>query len=264
MNYRTIECLERAKKAYELETSGAVRYETDEYVLIKDFVFIGYHRSFLIKIPKNNNVKYCMFFFHGSRDLHFDVAMNSTNLQHENFIVVYFQGDNQGVLNLEPPHIHKHHGYVSFGENFFEIRHGTDNFKNDVDYVKMVRNYILEKYDINIFYAVGHSNGGVFLCLAPIFLSGMFKKIISHQGGMGYDEWFNVPFELLKDTDEKTPIHFYTGTLDVHLEPCIQAHKIFTNEGFESSIFIKDGEKHTWNKECEEHIFNYLLGNKTF
>jgi hypothetical protein len=76
---------------------------------------------------------------------------------------------------------------------------------------------------------------------------------------LGYDEWFNIPFELLKNTDKKTPIYFYTGTLDIHLEPCIQAYKIFTNEGFKSSIYIEQNLKHTWNKDCENHILNYLL-----
>lgn len=260
MSYRTKECLEQAKLSYELEINNVLRYETNEYIIIKDFVETNMHkRSFLIKIPKNNNIKNCIFFFHGSRDLHFDVAINSTNLLHENFIVVYFQGNNQGIYNLEYPHLHKHYGYVSFGENFFEIRHNTDNFKDDIEYVKLVRDKILEGYNIEKFYIVSHSNGAVFSCLLPIFLPDMFEKIFNHQGGMGYDEWFNIPFELLKENDKKTPIQFYTGTLDVHLNPCIQAHKIFTNEGFESSIFIKEGEKHSYNKNCEEHIFNYFL-----
>jgi hypothetical protein len=43
-------------------------------------------------------------------------------------------------------HLHKHYGYVSFGENFFEIRHNANNFKDDIEYVKMVRDIILKNF----------------------------------------------------------------------------------------------------------------------
>lgn len=255
--------LEISMLIYELEINNIEMIEFENFIIKKYNILIGNKmRSYLVKIPTKcdvSQISKCILFFHGSRDLHWDVALISTNMIHEQFITVYLQGNNQGNFELESPHLHEHYKYVSYGENFFEIRDFTENFYEDLNYVKCVKNDLILKYNFTNFYAIGHSNGGVFVTLFPIYLPNEFKALVSHQGGIGWDEWFNIPFEKIKNEDTKTPIYFYSGTDDVHKIPCIQAHKLFINEEFNSEIYIEDGLNHTWNKSCENNLYNYLL-----
>ena len=264
VKYRSNSLLNICKMIYELEKNEINEFECDEFIIYKYYVKLqnNKNRSYLIKISKKHNIstiKKCIMFFHGSRDLHWDVALISTNMLSDSFITVYLQGNNQGIYEPEEPHIHKEYNYISYGENFFEIRDFAFNFNEDIEYVKLVKNDVISKYSFTDFYAVGHSNGGVFVCLFAIYLNGEFKALVSHQGGIGWDEYFNIPFEKMNETSQKTPIYFYTGTKDIHKIPCEQAYQIFTNEGFNSKIFIEEGLEHTWEKYHEENIYNYLL-----
>lgn len=263
-NYRTKNVLNISKMIYELEVNNIVFFKCKKFSVIKKYVTLSNNkmRSYLIKI--SNTFDYttptdCTLFFHGSRDLHWDVALISTNMLNDNFLTVYLQGNNQGSFELEMPHLHKFYNYVSYGENFFEIRDYVSNFNEDIEYVKLVKNTIIETYQIKNFNAVGHSNGGVFVCLFPVYLPNEFNKIVSHQGGMGWDEYFNIPFEKLDEYNKRNEkMYFYTGSEDIHKVPCIQAHNIFTNEGYKSVLYIEPNLKHTWNKSCENKIFEYL------
>jgi len=261
--YRDKNLIEISKKIYELEISNTLVFECDIYIIYKYFVCLqnNKQRSYLVKIPKVHvvditKIKKCIMFFHGSRDLHWDVALLSTNMLSNEFITIYLQGNNQGNFELTQPNIEK--GFISYGENFFEIRDFAPNFYEDLEYVKLVKKDIIDKYQFTDFYAVGHSNGGVFICLFPIYLPNEFKALVSHQGGMGLDEWFNIPFEKLDTSSVKPSIYFYTGTDDIHKIPCIKAHEIFTNEGFDYKLDIENGLQHTWEKYHESSIYDYL------
>ena len=39
----------------------------------------------------------------------------------------------------------------------------------------------------------------------------------------------------------------------------IQAHEIFTNEGFDCKLYIENGLQHTWKKYHEISIYEYLI-----
>jgi hypothetical protein len=261
-DYRDKSLLEISRKIYQLEINDIKTFECDKFIIHKHIITLSdKQRSYLVKIPKNYDttlIKKCILFFHGSRDLNWDTALLSTNMINNKFITVYLQGNNQGKYELEEPHICEH-GYISYGQNYFEIRDFTDNFYEDIEYVKLVKQDIILKYNMTDFYAVGHSNGGVFLCLFPIFLPNEFISLVSHQGGVGWDEWFNIPFDKLDHNSRKPSIYFYTGDEDIHKIPCIQAHQIFINEGFDTKIYIEENLKHTWEKKCEDNIFEYLL-----
>jgi hypothetical protein len=269
INYRHNDNLYISKQIYELEKDDVRKFECNTFIIYKFIVFLKNNKlkSYLVKIPKNtnkkcftiSNIKKCIMFFHGSRDLHWEVALLSTNMLSENFITIYLQGNNQGEFHLEEPHIHKDYGYISYGENFFEIRDTALNFYEDIEYVKIVKHDVIEKYAFTDFYSVGHSNGGVFICLFPIYLPNEFIALLSHQGGMGWDERFNIPFEKLDINSKKPFIYFYTGSEDIHKIPCIQAHQIFTNEGFQSKLYIEEGLTHTWKKYHETNIYDYFL-----
>jgi len=263
VSYRHNDNLYISKQIYQLEKNNVKKFECNTFIIYKYNVLLNSKlRSYLVKIPKKNdikNIKKCIMFFHGSRDLHWEVALLSTNMLSTDFITIYLQGNNQGEFNLEEPHIHKDYGYITYGENFFEIRENTSNFYEDIEYVKLVKENVILKYKFIDFYAIGHSNGGVFVCLFPIYLPNEFKAIVSHQGGMGWDEWFNISFEKLDLTSNKPFMYFYTGSEDIHKIPCIQAHTIFTNEGFNSKLYIENGLKHTWEKYHEVNIYEYLL-----
>jgi predicted esterase len=211
-----------SQEVYQLEVDNVMFYETDKFTIQK-YVVDG--RSYLVKMKKNLIKPHtkCIMFFHGSRDLHWDCAILSTDMLSDDYMVVYLQGNNQGISEIVAPHIHKVYGYISYGENFFEIRDYANNFTKDIEYVKNVKYDVISRYNLNKneFYAVGHSNGGVFVCLFPVYLPEEFKAIVSHQGGMGWDEWFNIPFEKLNDENIKPYMYFFTGEHDIHKEPCI-------------------------------------------
>ena len=262
--YRNTNLLNVAKKIYQLEINEVKTFECKKFTINKYYVELknGKKRSYLVKIAKdrnNGNIKKCIMFFHGSKDLHWDVALQSTNFLSNEFITIYLQGNNQGNYELEEPHIDKDYGCLSYGQNYFEIRYFADNFMEDIEYVKLVKKDVAKKYSFVEFYAVGHSNGSTFICLFPIFLPNEFIALFSHQGGMGWDEWFYIPFEKLDTTAKKPFVYFYTGTEDIHKIPCIQAHQIFTNEGFESKLYIEENLGHTWKKYHEQHIYDYFL-----
>ncbi len=61
----------------------------------------------------------------------------------------------------------------------------------------------------------------------PIYLPNEFIALISHQGGMGYNEFFNIPFEKLDETTIKPSIYFYTGTDDIHKVPGAKTIQIY-------------------------------------
>jgi predicted esterase len=265
ISYRHNDNLHLSKQIYQLEKNNITKFECNSFIIYKYEVLLKNNkvRSYLVKIPKHpiqyETIKKCIMFFHGSRDLHWEVALLSTNMLSKDFITIYLQGNNQGEYNLEEPHIHEGYGYITYGENFFEIRENVPNFNEDIEYIKLVKEDVIQKYKFIDFYAIGHSNGGVFVCLFPIYLPNEFKALVSHQGGIGWDEWFNISFEKLDVTSIKPSIYFYTGTEDIHKIPCIQAHKLFTNEGFDSKLYIEDGLTHTWKKYHEDTIYEYLL-----
>ena len=58
-------------------------------------------------------------------------------------------------LFIVEPHIHPDYGYISFGEIFWEIIYDTSIFKNDLDYVKYIIDYLYEM-DINNIYAIDY------------------------------------------------------------------------------------------------------------
>ena len=256
-NYRKPRMLDKSIEVYQLEIQNVLFFEKDNYLIYK--YYVG-ERSYIVKMKKNLNQipKKCIMFFHGSKDLHWDCAILSTDMVDDDYIVVYLQGNNQGVYQLEPPHVDKDYGYISYGNNYFEIRDFADNFDADIKYVQDVIQDVGLKYDLTKFYAVGHSNGGVFVCLFPIYLPGKFIAIISHQGGMGWDEHFNIPFEKIDEKYTKPHMFFFTGSDDIHLTPCIQAHNIFTIESFDSVLHIEPNLTHTWRKIDEKYIFDFF------
>jgi hypothetical protein len=172
MNIGLASCL---AEIYKLEINNVESFETPDYIIYKHSVKVcgNNSRSYLVKIPKTcnlSNVKKCIMFFHGSRDLHWNVAILSTDMLHNNYITIYLQGNNQGHFNLEIPHIHKNYGYITYGENFFEIRDYLDNFYEDIKYVKTVKEDVMLKYNFDTFYAIGHSNsGGVCYIVSILF-----------------------------------------------------------------------------------------------
>ena len=96
--YRHKNLIEISKKIYKLEISNTLVFECDNFIIYKYFVCLqnNKQRSYLVKIPKLNiiditKIKKCIMFFHGSRDLHWDVALLSTNMLSNEFITIYLQ-----------------------------------------------------------------------------------------------------------------------------------------------------------------------------
>lgn len=159
------------------------------------------------------------------------------------------------------PYKHEVYNNISHGELYFEIRDNTSGFHEDIKYTNDVIEDLKLNYDIDNkkIYFVGHSNGGVFGCLLSIYLPNTFKGIISHMGGIGYDPHFYLDFSKLNDTDNKTPILFYTGDQDIHNYPCKAAYNIFKSEDFPIvDIKVISNLDHTYCYNCEIYMLNWF------
>jgi hypothetical protein len=66
-------------------------------------------------------------------------------------------------------------------------------------------------------------------------------------------------FSLMNEEDQKTPLLFYTGTEDIHKNPCIWAADIFRDAGFPVDIFIKQDLKHRYEASAEPYMIHWLL-----
>lgn len=215
-------------------------------------------RYYLHAIPENVDDDYdLILYYHGSRDIAWTQVMEHVDLlKHKDKYIVAF-GQASGVI--EKPEIHKDYGYASFGEIFWEINDLKPQFDEDLFYTKAIVHNMKEQYNINNVYFIGHSNGGVFALLLALYTPNMFKGIVSHAGGIGYDPNFYLNFKLLKDDDNKTPILFYTGENDIHRFPCEAAVNIFLGEEFPKvDIFIEKDIKHEYISNCESFILNWF------
>lgn len=218
-------------------------------------------RYFYIYI--NNDIDYTkeinlFLFCHGSRDIAMNCALSSTSLittfgSDKNYIVVF--GQCSGII--QEPYIHKFFGKIAFGEIYWGIT-GVQQKEKDIKYIDEIVNYIDNNYLIKKKIIMGHSNGGVFVLLAAIYLSNIFDAIISHQGGIGFDPLFGLDFDMIEDNSKKAKVLFYTGSLDGHKSVCEIAHRVFLAEKYDSSIYIKDELKHNYEKDCEIVIKKWL------
>ncbi len=223
-------------------------------------------------IPIKNNL---LVYYHGSRDIALDCALNSTdlinNFGNESWHIVF--GQCSGVI--EQPYIHENYNHVAYGEIYWKINQ-IENLTDDIDYTKQLIEYMDTNYKINKKVFIGHSNGGVFGMLLPIYFSkkpNFFDIIVSHQGGLGFDPYFRLDFHLLHETeilngellplwsDLKPKILLYTGEHDIHKSVCEQAYNIFNNENYYVKIIIVKDLKHSYKKECEITIKKWINDN---
>jgi predicted esterase len=212
-------------------------------------------RYYLHTIPDNKEQHDLILFYHGSRDIAWTQVLEYTNLKHTKYIIAFGQASG----TIHKPEIHPHYGYASFGEIFWEINDSEQQFDEDLLYTKAIVNDMKDQYNINNVYFIGHSNGGVFALLLALYTPNMFKGIVSHAGGIGYDPRFYLDFKLLKSTDNKTPLLFYTGENDLHRFPCEAAHNIFLGKHFPIvDIFIEKDMKHEYKSSCESYMLNWL------
>jgi predicted esterase len=241
--------------------------------------FILNDRYYLHTIPKNTcTIGFdLILFYHGSRDIAWTQILEYTNLLsiNENYIVAF--GQASGTINK--PEIHPHYGYASFGEIFWEIRDLYEQFDEDLLYTRAIINDMKQKYQIKNVYFIGHSNGGVFALLLALYIPNMFTGIVSHMGGIGYDPGLYLNFRLLQNSDNKTPLLFYTGRAvsgftgysaepvsqretgeyDIHKKTCESAREIFLGENFPIvDIFIEKDIGHEYLPNCESYILNWF------
>jgi len=250
--------LEKALISKQIQSNNT-EYVTTNGTIKK--VFVDTTRYFFIY--ENNNVDYnedvnLLVFYHGSRDIAMNCILESTSLidtfgNDKNWIVTFGQCNGE----IKNPYVHVGYGKVAYGEIYWGIT-GVQNMKCDIEYTRQLVEIMNTKYKINKKVIIGHSNGGVFSLLIPIYLPNLFDFVISHQGGMGFDPLFGLDFELVNINDNKPKILFYTGSLDMHKNVCEIAHNVFVAEKYDSEIIIIDGLNHNYKKECETIINSWL------
>jgi predicted esterase len=215
-------------------------------------------RYYLHTVPKDtNDVVDMILFYHGSRDIAWTQIIEYTNLLSigEKYVVAF--GQSSGAI--QKPQIDPYYGYASFGEIFWEIRHGYSQLDQDIFYTRAIIGDMKEQYKIRNIYFIGHSNGGIFGLLLALYTPNMFTAIVSHMGGIGFDPELYLNFKLLGVDDKKTPLLFYTGEADLHKDTCESARKIFISEGFPIvDIYVEYGIGHKYLSTCEPYILNWL------
>lgn len=223
--------------------------------IVKEILFDD--RYYLHTIPKNvEDIHDLIVFYHGSRDIAWMQILEYTNLCSidQKYLIAF--GQASGIISK--PEIHPDYGYASFGEIFWEIRHDHQQLTEDILYTRALIGDMKDQYSINNVYFIGHSNGGVFALLLALYTPNMFKGIVSHMGGIGYDPGLYLNFNLMQNNDARTPILFYTGENDLHKIPCESAYSIFLNEDFPVKIMIEKDIGHEYLLNCEEHILNWF------
>jgi predicted esterase len=213
-------------------------------------------RYYLHTIPKKQEAIDMILFYHGSRDIAWTQIEYTNLLSIQDKYVVAF-GQCSGTI--QKPVIDPDFGYASFGEIFWEIRHGKPQLDEDILYTRAIVGDMKEQYNIRNVFFVGHSNGGIFGLLLALYTPNLFTAIAGHCGGIGYDPDLYLDFKLLKDNDKKTPILFYTGEHDLHREACESAKIIFESEGFPIvDIFIETNMSHKYSSTCEPYILKWF------
>jgi hypothetical protein len=239
------------------ETTFAVDNGIITKILIDDRYFFIFVNN---KIDHTKQIN-LLVFYHGSRDIAMNCILSSTSLiktfgNDNDWLVAFGQCDGK----IQEPYIHSGYGKIAYGEIYWGIT-DIQNKQKDIKYTRKLVEYIQNNYNINKKVMMGHSNGGVFSLLMPIHLPNLFDMIISHQGGMGFDPYFGLDFDLVKINDNKPKLLFYTGTLDMHKNVCKIAHDVFLAEKYDSSIIIIDGLNHNYKNECEIIIKKWIEEN---
>lgn len=223
------------------------------------FVFtLPWPESTHVSSPLQSDDPYdLLIFFHGSRGNAYHQLMltNLSSYLPQGIITVYGQCSGE----MMEPYVHPSYGGIAYGEIYWEIRDTDSQFLEDVSYTREIIQYMRDHYQIRRIFSIGHSNGGVFNIQLALHLPNIFTGIVSHQGGIGYDPRYYLDFSVMNEDDHKTPILFYTGTDDIHKEPCIWAADIFRDAGFSVEIFIEKDLKHRYEATSEPFMINWLL-----
>lgn len=218
-------------------------------------------RYYLHTIPKDTDLDTydLIIFYHGSRGIAWTQILEYTKLctLDKKYLIAF--GQASGVVSK--PKIDPNYGSATFGEIYWEIRHGHPQLTEDIMYTRSLVGDMKDQYPIRNTYLIGHSNGGVFALLLALYVPNLFTGIVSHMGGLGYDPGLQLNFNLLRSDDVKPPILFYTGEHDLHRVPCEVAKNIFANEGFHVDLIIKEGIGHEYLPSCEPIILDWFKKN---
>lgn len=252
------------KTAYELQI--AHKDIVTEYGTLKFLSFGTRYGYYIIPKPRmwseteHPELKHVLFFYHGSRSIALEKALINTNLiklaSEYNMIIFFGQAD--GVIKT--PEIHPIYNNITFGEVYWGIK-SSQNMSSDIKYTSDVIDYFKAHYNSDCFYYMGHSNGGVFALLLSVWLPNSFRAIVSHKGGLGYDNLFYLDFDQLNPSDRRTPILFFTSEHDIHRPVCKQAHELFSNMDFSSTLMMVPHDGHEYNQKYERTILDWLIKN---
>merc|ERR1711976_311516 len=222
-------------------------------------------RKFLIHTPNELSPgrKPLIVYLHGSRGNAMYCALERTRwIERSDCFVVFGQAEGTNLSENRFVEIDRRwkRATLSFGEKYWEIRDTFDQFKRDIAYLDELVAICLKEYPIdpNTVFLLGHSNGGVFSCLVPLYLPNRFTRICSHHGGIGWDPNFYLDFTK-SDQQRRTPMLFLTGDQDVHRSPCEAANQIFTDEGFDSELVVRKNTSHGYNWTEENFIFHWFI-----
>lgn len=203
-----------------------------------------------------NKTNKILFYYHGSRTIALADALVDTNLLRSteskgNNIIIFF-GQSSG--RIQPPTVHPKYKDTTYGDLYWGL-HESQSVDKDIEYTRLAYELMRSMFShIDDYYFWGYSNGGVFALLVAVYFIDVscgcgccFKGIVSYNGGIGFDDAFVIPFDLLEESQQKcsssdqiqkTRILFYTSDKDVHRSVCEQGHELFKNMGYDSTFML--------------------------
>ena len=111
----------------------------------------------------------------------------------------------------------------------------------DLEYVKRVVNIVEEHYpvDKNLYFAHGHSNGGLFISDLVMKLP-IFRAVCNHMGGITLKKFRKIlPDSKIsfKSAETKTPILLVTALYDCNRRYCLEAKRLYTKYQWDLTYF---------------------------
>jgi predicted esterase len=133
----------------------------------------------------------------------------------------------------------------------------ADPSSPDVEYAQMVLEDILDNYgdlvDSRRVYAIGLSNGGIFISTLAILHSHNYAAVCNYMGG--YVDGHNPP---LAEAKRRIPMIIVVGSQDGMLSLCRSAEAEFKKHGHPVHFELVEGVGHVYVKDEEELIWSFL------
>jgi len=140
----------------------------------------------------------------------------------------------------------------------------------DVEYTDRVLDFVISDYpvDTSRIYAIGHSNGGMFISELVVSLGHRFAAAVNHMGGIALlpaevDEetkkiWDEEKHVAVSSAKQKVPLMIVTSTRDDNRPPCYRAKIEFENNGWDVTFVLLEDIPHAYWAERTPQVWEFF------